>query len=477
MLLPDPSPRTRTRWLILPFPLVIGLTLLALSMWPAAAEHNPQIVDLAPGGNLIAYDGATLPVRTALGDAEIYVDAIWAFAADDQSWTLWSPTLPEALQGFTELEPGRPYFMIASQPVTWEFRDSDLLASTACEGDERLTLEYPPVDLGAIEFVVPLGLMSDSHVTPVDHQYFQNYRDPERVIAVYSPAAGTVTEIQHMNQAISDRPSAPIDDFRLVTEHACGLSSIFIHIGQLSPASAAFAPPPGAFAGVDVTVQAGEQIGTFQRNVDYNVVDDAVTLEGLLVPEHYEAEPWKIHAPNSFDYFSDAIREQLIAKSLRTAEPVGGRFDYDSDGRLVGNWFQEGTNGYAGADRARYWAGHLAIAYDHLDTSLVVVSIGTFDGAAAQFAVGGNAPDPAEVSVASGLVTYELVPYDYWVGDTRWDRVSLVRGIEARGIDASVQGVVLFEMLKPRTLQVEVFPGQTASSVDGFTTAALLYER
>ena len=346
----------------------------------------------------------------------------------------------------------------------------------SCDEGSR-PFEYPPVDLDAIEFVVPLGMMSDSHVTPVDHQYFQNYNDPERTIEVYSPAAGTVTEMQHMTQPVSDRPTTPIDDFRLVIEHGCGISSIFIHVDRLSPALAAVAPALGEFAQVAVPVEAGELIGVFRANVDYNVVDTGVTLTGLLVPEHYEAEPWKIHAPNSFDYFSDAIREQLVAKSLRTADPVGGRFDYDIDGQLVGNWFQEGTNGYAGADRTRYWAGHLSLAYDYLDPALIVISLGTFDGASEQFAVRGNAPNPADVSRDSGLVVYELVRYDYWVGDARWDRVSLVKGIEARGMDAPVHGVVLLELLGPRQLMVEVFVGKTAARVDGFTAAALIYER
>lgn len=343
--------------------------------------------------------------------------------------------------------------------------------------EERTPFEYPPVDLDAIELVVPLGLMSGSHVTPVDHQYFQNFIDPERLIEVYSPAAGTVTDMQHMTQPVSDRPTPPIDDFRLVIEHGCGVSSIFIHVDRLSPALAAVAPAPGEFVRVDVPVEAGELIGLFQANVDYNVVDTAVTLTGLLVPEHYQVEPWKIHAPDSFDYFSEAIREQLVAKSLRTADPVGGRFDYDIDGRLVGNWFQEGTNGYAGADLARYWAGHLTVAYDYLDPTLIVISLGTFDGASAQFAVRGNAPNPADVSQDSGLVVYELVPIDYWVGDARWDRMSLAKGIEARGMDGPVHGVVLLELLAPRELMVEVFVGKTAVQVDGFTTAALIYER
>ena len=147
------------------------------------------------------------------------------------------------------------------------------------------------------------------------------------------------------------------------------------------------------------------------------------------------------------------------------------------DGRVVGNWFQRGTNGYQGAGGERYRAGHLAIAYYHLDPSLVVISLGTFDGASAQFAVRGNTPNPANVSVASGLVVYELVQFVYWVADERWDRSSRPSGLTARDTGSEPRGVVLFQLVDDRTLKVETFPGKSASEVTGFSEAALSYER
>ena len=126
----------------------------------------------------------------------------------------------------------------------------------SCE-DGRVTFEMPPVDLEATELVVPLGLMSGSHVTPVDHIYFQNYREPTLEIDVYSPAAGTVTDIQHMSQTVSEGPATAIDDYRLVLEHTCSITSIFIHVATLTPALAAVAPPPGEYARVDVDAASG----------------------------------------------------------------------------------------------------------------------------------------------------------------------------------------------------------------------------
>ncbi len=345
-----------------------------------------------------------------------------------------------------------------------------------CEG-ERIAFEHPPVELDLVEVVVPLGLMSDSHVTPVDHQYFQNFKQPDLDIAVFSPAAGVVTSIQHMNQTVSDQQQQTIDDYRLVIEHTCTISSIFIHVGSLSPPLAEVAPPPGEHTRVDVHLVAGETIGTFRMNVDYSVVDMDVVLPGLLVPEHYEQEPWKIHTPDPFGYFIPAVREALEAKSLRTAEPIGGELAYDVDGRLVGSWFLEGTNGYAGADVDRYWAGHLTIAYDLFDPDQIVVSIGTFAGAAAQFGVRGNDPDPADVSTATGIVAYELVDYDYFNGDERWDRMSLTKGIDARSDDGPIHGVALFQLMEDRILRAEFLPGVTAAEMEGFTPNAQTFER
>ncbi len=343
--------------------------------------------------------------------------------------------------------------------------------------DSRITFEHPPVDLDKIEYITPFGLMSGSHVTPVDHQYYQNFKEPDVEIAVYSPAAGTITDIQRMSETVADGAAETIDDYRLVIEHTCTISSIFIHVGRLSPRIAELAPPPGGSDRIDLEVAAGEEIGSYFKNVDYNVVDLDVTLDGLLSPALYEREPWKVHTPDPFDYFTPEIREDLIAKSLRVAEPVAGKFDYDIEGRLVGNWFQQGTHGYGGADQERYWSGHLAIAYNLFDPSHVMVSIGTFDGVSVQYGVRGNTPDPADVSMDSGVVKYELVDYDFYVDGDRWDRMSLVKGISVTNYDTATHGVVLFELLDDRTLQVETFPGRTAEQVGGFTDQALLYER
>ena len=113
-------------------------------------------------------------------------------------------------------------------------------------------------------------------------------------------------------------------------------------------------------------------------------------------------DPWYASFYDPFDYFNDELRSTLVAKSLRSTQPLGGKFDYDIDGRLIGNWFEEGTNGYAGISTDSYWEGHMAIAYNHLDPSHIIISLGSFNGRANQYGVMGNSPDPADVGVDSG---------------------------------------------------------------------------
>ncbi len=317
--------------------------------------------------------------------------------------------------------------------------------------------------------------MVDSHVTPVDHVYFQNFVDPDRWIDVFAPADGVVTSIQHFGNVVSD-DAPPIDDYRLVIDHGCGIATILIHIDELDEALLAVAPERGAHATVAVPVVAGAHMGRFTANLDLTVVDESVRIEGLIDEATYEAEPWKVHTPDPFAYFDEPIRLRMEELSLRDGPPYAGTFAWDIDGKLVGNWFEEGTGGYGGSDPERYWAGHLSFAYDHIDHTTVIVSIGTFAGRSEQLAVLGNAPDPSTVGAGDGVVRCELVDRDYWVGDERWNRVELVKGIEARP-GSRIAGTILVELVDDRVLLFEAFPGMAAADVDGFTGDAVRFER
>ena len=38
-----------------------------------------------------------------------------------------------------------------------------------------VVFDYPPFDLEKVAYILPLGCMSGSHVTPIDHQYYVSY--------------------------------------------------------------------------------------------------------------------------------------------------------------------------------------------------------------------------------------------------------------------------------------------------------------
>jgi hypothetical protein len=244
-------------------------------------------------------------------------------------------------------------------------------------------------------------------------------------------------------------------------------------------------PGPGENAEVRIPVSAGQLLGWIGgRTLDFSVVNSEVTLSGFIVPEHYAAEAWKIHVVDPFDYSDEPLRSQLLALNVRTAEPRGGEIDYDIDGRLIGNWFVEGTGGYGGVgftepepDRP-YAYTHFSIVPDAIDPTTYTISIGSLlPNQSNQFGILGNAPDPAQVSVETGLVVYELVQMDWVDGSGRWwDRLHFATGLRRRD-GSQVLGTVLLQMLEDRRLRVEVFMGRRAPQVTGFTRAALVYER
>ena len=79
----------------------------------------------------------------------------------------------------------------------------------------------------------------------------------------------------------------------------------------------------------------------------------------------------------------------------------------------------------------------------------------------------GNGPDPAGVSVDSGLVKYELVGLEF-VGDFP---------VATENIEDNTLGVFLVQMINNRQIKTELFLGKLSGEVEGFTTAARIYDR
>ncbi len=370
---------------------------------------------------------------------------------------------------------------IASKPTDL----SRLFSGGQCEGVGPVRLDAAPANPDQLAHIFHLGLMSGSHVTPVDHQYYY-WNDLNVALErypIYSPGDGYVVNIQFLE-----------NDYIVFIEHSCAVYTEFIHLEKLVGPLAEFEGQVswGKPLYIRVLVRAGEIIaydgGT--NGFDFSVFDADVTLPGFINPASYQAEPWKIHTVDPYDYFDEPVRGQLLAKNVRQVEPLGGKIDHDIPGRLIGNWFVEGTNGYAGISNPSqpikpdqqlgYWNTHLAIAPDPIDPSAVIISLGLFEGQTAQLAVVDPYPLPEDVTVETGLVKYILADWMYvhstngeqWFGVTRQAASDI-----AVQLGMQIRGTVLFQLLDDDHLMMETFPG--IDQVEGleFSEAAIIYER
>jgi hypothetical protein len=349
------------------------------------------------------------------------------------------------------------------------------LAGGKCTGKGPSLLTAAPMKLEDFSIIVPYGAVVGGHVTPIDHQYFspKDFKSPRDAYEVYAMADSRLVDIQ-------PRTNERGTEYRLVFSVTCTFLYYYDLLTSLSPDIKAVYDKSD-HGHVDIPVKAGQLVGRIGgQTLDFAVWNTEKPLPGFIVTGHYQAEPWKIFTADPLDYYAPDLKALVLSRYVRTAEPLSGKIDYDVDGRLIGNWFLVGTNGYGGTrgeGNGEYWQGHLSFAPEVYDPTAFLVSIGDFDGQARQFAVKGNAPNPADVSVATGSVKYDLVPWTYVKSDgSFWDRMSLAKGVKLVAQD-NIQGCVLVQLLEDRKLKMECFPGKNGSQVSAFTGAARSYER
>lgn len=338
-------------------------------------------------------------------------------------------------------------------------------------------LTHSPMAIADLDVINPMGLAIFEHVTPADHLYLwpANRSSAPGTYPVYAPGSGVITLIQHRASFEGDGGQRQVrNDYRIVFEHSGTVYSYYDLVDVMDPAILAQIPggvPTGGSVRTRVPVTGGQLIGRIGgRTLDFAVLDLERPDPGFLTPDFYASESWKVFTIDAFEAFEPAVRQQMLTKATRAVAPRGGKIGYDRAGRLVGNWFLAGTNGYSGATGGNgrsYWTGHLSIAYHYIDADKIVLSFGEYAGGpASQFGVKGNAPMPDGVTPASGIVKYELI------------RMGLIDGPRPfEGISGAVQGTVLLEVLEGERLRMEIFPGKTAAEAGGFTAAARIYER
>lgn len=341
-----------------------------------------------------------------------------------------------------------------------------------CQGEGITTFTHSPMNIEDIGSIEPYGIMVDAHVIPTSHGYFSpaNFQSERDAYPVYAIADGVIVHIAHRGQFIGDDNKGKVtDEYQMYFEHSCTFYSYYDLLTSLSPE---IEKEVGKLTGfenkrVRIPVKAGQLVGRVGgQTVDFAVWNFEKEPAYFANPKSYTWDEDRFFLEDMFAYFQEPIRTQLLAKNARLAEPRTGRVAYDKEGKLVGNWFKEGSGGFNGDQSKReepgyrYWAGHLSISYDFIDPAQIKFSIGNFEGKSAQFSIVGNSPDPAEIGVESGPIKYELVS----AGSQNTP-------------DGSHQGTVLLQLIGPTKLKLELFPGQGASQVNGFTNKDSLYER
>lgn len=386
---------------------------------------------------------------------------------------------------------------VTKSSIDYDKTASNNLTRGHCSGSGSVNIG-PPMPLEQTSFILPYGLVVGGHVTPIDHQYYNGLdihavRDTYDVIA---PADGRIVDIGHRGDKTNtplhsvDIPSS--DEYRIVIAHSCSFLTYVDLVTSLDDNIKSKLPAdwsPNNSHDIDIPVKKGEVIGHIGgQTLDFAVWDLTKPLAGFVNATAYDnAEPWKRFTASTTSYLDSSIKAQVIAKYVRSATPIDGKIDYDQAGKLIGNWFLKGSNGYLGGPtpgaNPGYFKGHLSFAPDAIDPSVFVVSTGSYTGTggdndAQQFWVVSNSPDPATVTPSSGLIKYQLTSkglYNKSDGSS-WGNSDFAIGLKANASN-NVAGVVLVQMIDDGHIKVQFFPGKTAAQVNGFTDAANLFDR
>jgi len=348
-----------------------------------------------------------------------------------------------------------------------------------CAGSGLVTMKNAPMDMQDVASVVPAGTLAGAHVTPIDHLYFYPKDMQNRDAApVYAMADGYIVSYQERTQRV-DNGAQQKGEYRIDIQHNCDVFSYFDLMTSLDP-SIKDKVSSKENGKIRVPVKAGQVLGRVgAQSLDTAIYNYSTTLTGFVNTKTYDGEPWKIHLDDFFKYFKDPIRSEMLAKNERKVEPYGGKIDYDIDGKLVGNWFEEGTNGYAGPKEFQakpgvggkgYWSGHLSIAPDAITPKNINISFGEYQGEAKQFRATTSSPDPKLIGVESGLTKYEYTRYTQQGGDFN-PTGGVMQG------QNQVLGTVLFQLTETQKLKMEYFPGKMSSQVSAFTGSAKIYVR
>jgi hypothetical protein len=357
------------------------------------------------------------------------------------------------------------------------------LASTngKCTGTGSTKMTYAPMAIKDIGTIAPMGSYGGSHVTPIDHQYYYgvNQAAPRDTYPVYATMDGDITSLGNVSTPTGGT------NWNFTLAHSCTFMIYYNLMTSIAPNILNAVPSNWREIGgaVKYHVKAGDLIGYVGgQSLDFELADTTFTNPKLLHHTAYNnTEPFKINVVHPLDFFTSSVKNQILPKYLRVAEPRDGNYAYDVDGEAVGNWFRMGTNGYAGGNSptsstANTTSGHLALAYDSFDPSALVLSVGEYNGGgSAVFAIN-DKTDWTKITPSSGMVKVQLAE-----GSERKADGSIWNGGQAPGgitfVPTFNKATALIQMTGKQSMKFEIFPAKTTAQVSGFDAKAVLYNR
>ncbi len=333
-------------------------------------------------------------------------------------------------------------------------------------GSGPITFTYSPLEENLIDSITPLGnLNPPGHTFPTDHIYLNlsEGQDAPPYAMIRAPADGIITGIE---LGVYDRPDGggTYEDYALDFTYTSTFKGYFYHLNGLDQSilQEAGTLNTDGYTDVHIPVEAGDVLGKIEwiqpygYGMDWGVIDYDVTL-GFTNSDRYE-DPCHppLHSVCPLDYCAEPLKTSLYEKVGRTAEPRGGKIDFDQPGKLVGNWFAEGIDE---SDPLGDWSNHLAFVYNLYDPTQIKISIGGNLSITGLYSVVGNFPDPADVSIETGKVCYQL------------------QGTPMESGGGQQEGVLIAQVVDTNRIKVDTIEGVQASSDPDFTENAKYYIR
>lgn len=338
-----------------------------------------------------------------------------------------------------------------------------------------------------IELILPLGMLSNKHVTPISHSYVQFKKTEVAANDIIAPADAYIVRIEGMP-----------GDYGMVLQLSCDLYVQYGHVDKLvGPVAELDGTQLGYGKGepaMRVAVKAGDVIAKAgEIRTDWQMSDQRVTLGGLQERNYVRHDFWKTHTVSALDYVPQSMKAALMSKVVRSAEPRVGKIDYDAPGTASGVWFVKDTNFYLGqygdedmpyvnfGDTKGYWDTHMSIVPAGLDPKVTLFGKGLYTSKGSTVLAFRESIDPRQIKFGDAPRVFELVEYGYKAPDgSLWSTdnqsIPFVPSVTIEKATATA-GIVVLQVTGENTLKAEVRTGANASRSAEFTSAALEYER